>query len=81
MLCSEPSCNRDPLWLRQDGSLLHCVVEDTVAERGQGIPAPLSGNKVDRWVDVKLVHDSISQELELYIDHRLVRKEALAITP
>ena len=36
---------------------------------------------VDRWVDVKFVHDSISQELELYIDHRLVRKEALAITP
>lgn len=71
----------DPLWLRQDGRWLHCVVEDSVNERGQGISALLSRDKINDWVDVKFVHDSVSQELELYIDNRLIRKEALAITP
>lgn len=71
----------DPLWLRQDGPWLHCVVEDSVNERGQGISALLSPNQINDWVDVKFVHDTVSQELELYINHRLVRKEALAITP
>lgn len=71
----------DPLWFRQDGPYLHCIVEDVVGERGQGITAILKQEQVGKWVNVKLVHDTISQELELYIDHRLVRKDALAITP
>lgn len=71
----------DPLWFRQDGPWLHCIVEDTVNERGQGISALLNPNQINEWVDVKFVHDSVSQELELYINNRLIRKEALAITP
>lgn len=72
---------RDPMWFRQDGPYLHCVIEDTVGERGQGITAILKQEQVGKWINVKLVHDALSQELELYIDHRLVRKDALAITP
>jgi hypothetical protein len=71
----------DPLWFRQDGGALHCVVEDCIAERGQGITAPLNQSQVGNWVNVKFVHDVVSNELELYIDNRLIRKDALAITP
>lgn len=71
----------DPMWFRQDGPYLHCVIEDTVGERGQGITATLTQAQVGKWVNVKLVHDALKQELELYIDNRLVRKDALVITP
>lgn len=71
----------DPLWFRQDGPWLICAVEDAVNERGQSINALLDARHINNWVDVKLVHDTVSQELELYVDHRLIRKEALAITP
>jgi hypothetical protein len=71
----------DALWFRQDGPTLYCYVEDCVGERGQGISAPLNQAQVEKWVNVKFVHDALSNELELYIDNRLVRKDALAITP
>ncbi|MDB5387814.1 MAG: hypothetical protein JWM11_3460 [Planctomycetaceae bacterium] len=64
-----------------NGPQLHCAVEDTVAERGQSISVPLASTVVGKWVNVKFLHDSISNELELYIDNRLIRKDALTITP
>lgn len=70
---------RDPLYFRQEGTNLECHVEDTVNERVQTISTGLSADQVGKWVNVKLVHDPVSQELELYINQRLVRKDALAI--
>lgn len=71
----------DPVQISLEGANLHCVVEDTVSERGQRINAILSPAQVGKWVNVKLVHDALTQEIELYIDHKLVRKDPLAITP
>jgi hypothetical protein len=81
MLWGDGRPGHDALWLRQDGPWLHCFVEDCVNERGQGISAPLAAKQINEWVDLKFVHDAVSQELELYIDNRLIRKEALAIVP
>jgi hypothetical protein len=72
---------KDPIHISTDGGNLHCIVEDTVSERGQGITAVLSPDQVGKWVNVKLVHDAVNQELDLYIDHRLVRRDPLAILP
>ncbi len=72
---------RDPLYFRQDGAALCCGVDDTVNARGQGIWAPLLSSQINDWIDIKFIHDSVSQELELYVNNRLVKKEALAITP
>lgn len=71
----------DPLWFRQDGHRLWCATEDTVNFRGQSIWTPLSPQQINKWIDIKFVHDAVTQELELYVNHRLYRKEALAITP
>lgn len=71
----------DPLYLNQEGLAVICHVEDSVGERVQGIVGDLSKDHVGKWVNVKLVHDVISQEFELYIDHRLLKREPLTISP
>jgi hypothetical protein len=72
---------QDPMWFRQDGVSLFCGVTDCVSRRGQAMIIMLDPKLVNDWILVQFVHDTAAQELELYVNHRLVRKEALAIVP
>lgn len=72
---------KDPIFFRTDGPWLTCQVEDTVAGQGQAIQVPLTKNLVGTWVDVKMVHDATTREIEVYFNHRLFRKEPLVLIP
>jgi hypothetical protein len=72
---------RDPIFIRTDGPSVTCQVEDTVAGHGQGIQAPLPKGLVGTWIDIKMVHDATTREIEVYVNHRLFRKEPLVLMP
>lgn len=72
---------RDPLYLRQSGAELWACPEDTVAGRGQYLATGLPANVIGQWVNVKLIHDTTAGEFELYVNHRLARREAATIVP
>ncbi|MES2788447.1 MAG: hypothetical protein V4719_02420 [Planctomycetota bacterium] len=72
---------QDPMWFRQDGVSLFCGIGDCASQRGQAMIIMLDPKLVNEWISVQFVHDTTAQELQLYINHRLVKKEAVAIVP
>lgn len=55
-------------------------IEDCVNGGGQGINlATPAAEYANRWIDVKIVHDVVAQEIEFYVDNRLIRKEPLTV--
>ena len=71
----------DPLWVRIEGNRLSAVMENIIENRGQGIDFFLPGSAVGQWTDLKFVYDAVGGNLELYINHRLIRRESLAVMP
>lgn len=72
---------RDALMLGWNGENFGISIEDCVAGGGQSINFTTTKEYAGRWVDVKVVHDTLTGELELYIDNRLIRRDPLTITP
>lgn len=62
-------------------NVLRVAIDDCTNGGRQMIYAPLTPEIIGKWVDVKFVHDSVTQEVELYIDNRLIQKDPLTITP
>lgn len=71
----------DPLWVRVDGNRVSAVVENIVENRGQGIDYYLPANAAGQWHDLKFVYDGVAGNIELYINHRLIRRESLTMMP
>ncbi|HEY4259770.1 MAG TPA: hypothetical protein VGM98_06415 [Schlesneria sp.] len=71
----------DPLWVRIDGTRLSAVIENVIENRGQGIDYYVPGSLQGEWIDLKFIYDAVGGNLELYINHRLIRSESLAVIP
>ena len=71
----------DPLWVRIDGTRLSAVIENVIENRGQGIDYYVPGNLQGEWIDLKFIYDAVGGNLELYMNHRLIRRESLAVIP
>lgn len=72
---------QDALYFQMQGPTMYCAITDCYINRGQAIPMTFTENQIGKWTNVKFVHDAVSQELELYINYRLVSKETLTIGP
>eukprot|EP00456_Euglypha_rotunda_P028417 TRINITY_DN224_c0_g1_i4.p1 TRINITY_DN224_c0_g1~~TRINITY_DN224_c0_g1_i4.p1 ORF type:complete len:486 (+),score=115.76 TRINITY_DN224_c0_g1_i4:341-1798(+) len=72
---------QDPLFLRTVGDELLGACTDCTSQRCQWVATRLQPNAVGQWVNVKLVHDVVSGELELYVNYRLVGRETMTMVP
>jgi len=60
---------------------MSATIENTVEHRGQGIDHNLPQSAIGQWTDLKLVYDAVAGKLELYVNHRLIRRESLTTMP
>lgn len=77
---ADDRAGRDPIMMGFNDAVFYCSVDDCAAARRQALILAMTPDSLGKWIDVKLVHDSVSQELELYVNHRLVQKDPLAIS-
>jgi hypothetical protein len=73
---------RDVFMLGWNNNTFGFSLEDCIKGGGQSINiATTPAEHTGRWMDVKVVLDSISQELEFYVDNRLIQRDPLTIIP
>lgn len=72
---------QDPLFVRIDGTNIAAACTDCANQRSQWLETHVAPNVVGQWVNLKYVHDTIAGEMQLYINHRLVGRDSMTLTP
>jgi hypothetical protein len=71
----------DPIFVRQRGTILEAAVSDCRKNTSHGINADMKDVGAGKWAKVLFCYKAPSQEIELWLDDRLVRREKCSVSP